>query len=329
MTEALSPNTQAILLLTAPLVVGRGADAERPLSASDYSRLAILLRDAGRQPSDLLSHPAPVLAECARVLDPKRLERLLARGFLLSQAVERWQSRSIWVISRADASYPRRLKALLGQAAPPILYGVGDVAALDRGGLAVVGSREADEDGLSYARAVGEMCARSGRAVVSGGARGIDQAAMQGTLAAGGCALGVLADSLERAALARTNRDALMARKLTLTSAYDPSAGFNAGHAMQRNKLIYALADAGLVVASDRDKGGTWAGAIEQLETLRHVRVYVRATSSPGLDALAARGAERWPEPAEAELEWLLRPLAASSPQATLKLDGRKERGAA
>ena len=35
---------------------------------------------------------------------------------------------------------------------------------------------------------------------------------------------------------------------------------------MQRNKLIYALADAALVVNSDYEKGGTWAGAVEQLE---------------------------------------------------------------
>ena len=36
---------------------------------------------------------------------------------------------------------------------------------------------------------------------------------------------------------------------------------------MQRNKLIYALADAALVVNAEKDKGGTWNGAIEQLGT--------------------------------------------------------------
>jgi hypothetical protein len=40
---------------------------------------------------------------------------------------------------------------------------------------------------------------------------------------------------------------------------------------MQRNKLIYALADAALVVTSDFQKGGTWAGAIEQLERLAFI----------------------------------------------------------
>src|SRR5260370_3099961 len=45
---------------------------------------------------------------------------------------------------------------------------------------------------------------------------------------------------------------------------------------MRRNKLIYALADAALVVNSDYEKGGTWAGAVEQLEKLHLVPMYVR-----------------------------------------------------
>lgn len=75
-----------------------------------------------------------------------------------------------------------------------------------------------------------------------------------------------MADSLERAALNREHRNLLMDERLVLISPCDPSAGFNVGHAMQRNKLIYALADAALVVSSDYEKGGTWAGAVEQLE---------------------------------------------------------------
>ncbi len=291
MNGELSPNTQAILLLTAPL--GSGA-RDLAFTTSEYSHLAVTLREAGRQPADLLTHEAEVLAACG-VVDTERVRRLLARGFQLSQAIERWRSRAIWVISRADPRYPRRLKQRLGQASPPLLYGVGDVGLLELGGLAIVGSRAADAAALEYARATGELCARGGRGVVSGGARGVDRAAMRGALDGDGHALGVLADNLERAAIERDHRAPLIAGALVLVSPYDPGAGFDVAHAMQRNKLIYGLADAALVVATERDKGGTWAGAIEQLDVLRFVRVYVRATTSPGLDALAARGAQRWP----------------------------------
>jgi DNA processing protein len=67
---------------------------------------------------------------------------------------------------------------------------------------------------------------------------------MRGALEAGGKTIGVLADSLERAAMNRDHRNHLIEREVTLISPYDPSAGFNIGHAMQRNKFIYALAEA-------------------------------------------------------------------------------------
>jgi DNA processing protein len=303
MIDALSANTQAILLLTAPLIVGRRSESEVPLSAAEYGRLAVVLRDLGRQPADLLAaNVDPVLDRCGAVADQARLRRLLGRGFLLAQALERWRGRAIWVLSRADAGYPRRLKARLGAVAPPVLYGCGPAALLDSGKLAVVGSREVDSSLLVYAEQVGALAARAAQTMVSGGARGIDQAAMRGALLHGGQAIGVLADSLERVAIRPDYRDALLAHRLVLVSPYDPGAGFNVGHAMQRNKVIYALADAALAVNSDVNKGGTWTGAVEQLDTLRFVTVYVRSTGQPsqGLDALRKRGALSWPNPTDA-----------------------------
>jgi predicted Rossmann fold nucleotide-binding protein DprA/Smf involved in DNA uptake len=72
---------------------------------------------------------------------------------------------------------------------------------------------------------------------------------------------------------------------------------------MQRNELIYALADAGLVVNSDFEKGGTWAGAVEQLEKLHLVPLYVRidGEAGKGLEALRRKGASPWPNPPTAE----------------------------
>ena len=149
------------------------------------------------------------------------------------------------------------------------------------------------------ALSVGRLAAEAGVAIVSGGARGVDQASMRGSLQAGGNAVGVLADSLERAALARDSREPLIEGRLVLVSPYDPAARFNVGHAMQRNKLIYALSDAALVVNSDVGKGGTWTGAVEQLNKLRLVPVFVRSTgrTAPGLDALLEQGARPWPNP--------------------------------
>ena len=304
MSTSLSPNAQAILLLTAPLIAGRNQPAADLLTPGEYKRLARYLHENQKQPADLLtSEPREVLGESQRVVDSERLARLLGRGFLLSQAIERWQARGLWVVSRADAEYPRRLKTRLKEDAPPVLYGCGDLALLETGGLAVVGSRHVDDALIAYTENVGRLAAEAHRTLVSGGARGIDQAAMRGALEAGGKVAGVLADSLERAALNREHRSFLIDGQLVLVSAYDPAAGFNVGNAMQRNKQIYALADAALVVSSDYEKGGTWAGAVEQLEKLRLVPVYVRSNgeTGKGLEALRRKGALPWPAPGTPE----------------------------
>jgi DNA processing protein len=303
-TPTLSPNTQAILLLTAPLIAGRSSSSSELLSPGEYKRLARHLRDIQHQPADLvLPDAADLLRVCQPLIDESRLQRLLGRGFLLSQAIERWQARAIWVISRADAEYPRRLKTRLREDAPAVIYGCGDMGLLESGGLAVVGSRRVDDSLIDYTMAVGRLAARARRTLVSGGAKGIDQAAMRGALEGGGKVTGVLADSLEKTAMNREHRNLLLDGQLVLISPYDPSAGFNVGNAMQRNKLIYALADASLVVSSDLNKGGTWAGAIEQLQKLNFVPVYVRSKgeSSAGLDALRAKGAFVWPDPQDAD----------------------------
>ena len=304
MSAGLSANTKAILLLTAPLIAGRGKPSNELLTTSEYAALARHLRERDAQPADLLTPAvARLLGDGECVLDSARIERLLARGFLLSQAVERWQTRAIWVVSRADAAYPQRLKNRLKEASPALLYGCGDQAILESGGLAVVGSRNVDDALVEYAEGVGRLAAGAGRTLVSGGARGIDQAAMRGALEAGGRVTGVLADSLERTALDRAQRNRLLDEQLVLVSPGDPSAGFDAGQAMQRNKLVYALADAALVVDAAKDKGGTWAGAAEQLHKLRLVPVYVRSTgvASDGLAGLAKLGASPWPNPDDAD----------------------------
>jgi predicted Rossmann fold nucleotide-binding protein DprA/Smf involved in DNA uptake len=327
MTSDLSLNARAILLLTAPLIAETTSASRDLLAPREYKQLARHLRDINCQPADLVSSDAaPLLRACHPIIDESRLQRLLGRGFLLTQVLERWRARAIWVVSRADADYPRRLKARLREDAPAVLYGCGEIILLESGGLAVVGSRFVDDSLINYTVSVGQLAARAGRTLVSGGAKGIDQAAMRGALEAGGKVSGVLADSLERTSLNREHRNLLLDGRLVLVSPYDPSAGFNVGNAMQRNKLIYALADASLVVNSDLNKGGTWAGATEQLDKLNFVPVYVRSTGepSPGLDALRKKGALSWPNPPDTVLFEsvfdVTRPSAPPPPQVGLSL---------
>lgn len=297
--DTISTNTQAILLLTAPLILGKGSPSFDLLTTKEYNLLARYLWKIGKQPSDLLSSDAKDLIEkCSNLINPERLNILLNRGFLLSQVIELWQSRSIWVISRADKAYPGLIKHKLKDQSPPILYGFGNLDLLNNGGLAVIGSRKIDDSIYNYSNNIGKLAAKFGTKVISGGAKGVDQAAMYGALHEGGYVCEVMAENLERAVLDAGRRNYLMSGNLILVSAYDPKASFNIGHAMQRNKLIYALSDASLVVASDFNKGGTWAGAAEQLDKLKFVPVYVKLDNeSKGLRELYNKGAIPWPNP--------------------------------
>lgn len=304
MNPSLSDNTQAILLLTAPLIVGRGQPSADLLSPGEYKRLARHLHQLGKVPADLLLGQAEaVLSEVHQTIESQRLKGLLGRGLALSQAIDRWQTRAIWVLSRADAEYPQLLKDRLKDDRPAVIYGCGERSILEGGGLAVVGSRDVDDALIDYTESVGRLAAKAGKTLVSGGARGIDQAAMRGALEGGGKVIGVMADSLEKAAMNREHREMLMEGQLVLISPYDPGAGFNVGNAMQRNKLIYALSDAALVVSSDLGKGGTWTGAVEQLDKLRLVPVYVRSDGAEGkaLVALKQKGALPWPNPRDSD----------------------------
>jgi predicted Rossmann fold nucleotide-binding protein DprA/Smf involved in DNA uptake len=298
----LSDNTQAVLLLTSPLLAS-GAEAPakaKVLTAGEYGQLAQNLLQARHQPADLLNGSREaVLASASADLDPDRLNLLLSRGFQLGQALEHWANRSITVIGRADEVYPKRYKQRLKHQAPPLLYACGNLALLHRPTLAVVGSRATHEGLLQDTTQIGTLAAVSEVVIASGAAKGVDEAAMLGALQAGGSAIGVVADSLEKIAAKPIWRQALMDGRLLLLSADAPSARFQVWRAMARNKLIYALADAALVMSSAKDSGGTWEGAEEQLTKLRCCGIHVvdDPRGGEGLPALHAMGASLWPYP--------------------------------
>lgn len=292
MEAGLSADTEVVLLLCGRFG-GERKELHAPLSPTEYGELARWLKSRELRPADMLTEAArTAFGELIQArLDRARIEFLLSRGTALALALERWQRAGLWVVSRGDAAYPQRYRQAFKHGAPPLLFGVGEQSLLERGGLAVVGARQASEDALSFTAQVGICCARDGVVVVSGGARGVDSAAMQAATEAGGLALGVLACDLLKSSMSRSNRSAIQAGRLGLISPFSPEAGFNAGNAMARNRLIYALADWALVVDSTRDAGGTWAGATENL---RHgwVPLFVRVPDEGGGNAaLLANGA--------------------------------------
>lgn len=268
--DLLTEDGRAVLMLCSTLGLGDEPAASEggPYTLSAWNELARKIRASSlERPGALLGRSAAELAEALGVApqEAECINRLLDRGGRVALELEGLFSRGMWVITRADPDYPEKLRQTLKHQAPTVLCGAGDIRLLKRTGIAVVGSRQIDEAGRSFACCVGRKCAEAGVPVVSGGARGTDSLAMEAAIEAGGIVFGVIADSLERTIRQPDLRQLLLDSRLILLTPYAPTAGFSVGAAMGRNKIIYGLADYGIVVSSDLQKGGTWAGAVEVL----------------------------------------------------------------
>ncbi len=275
-TEQITENAKAILLLCGRFGAGDDIGAQ-PLNIKEYDEVAAWLVSKKWWPADLLNEEHQgALSDAFAPVGPARMKALLARGASMAIAIEKWVNKGLWVLCRSDEAYPHKLKQHLKRCAPPILYGAGDRSLLSKGGLAVVGSRHIDAEAEAFARAVGRSAAQSGMQLISGAARGVDETAMHGAFEEGGTVIGVMADSLLRAAVSGKYREGIRSGQLVLISTYNPEAGFNVGNAMGRNKYIYALADFAVVVSSDYQEGGTWAGADEELRRKSGRPVFIR-----------------------------------------------------
>jgi predicted Rossmann fold nucleotide-binding protein DprA/Smf involved in DNA uptake len=283
---ARSQTSLAALLLTQRLV---DVPAE-PLKASEYWTVI----ERAPDPGSLLGQDAAEIARLSGL--PADLAERVARRFdaatAFAFALDEAEQSGLRVVPSTDDDYPSRLVDRLGRGAPPLLYVAGEPGLLSSRLLGIVGSRSVDEAGARVAADAARHAVGQGFGVVSGGAKGVDRLAMNAAIEAGGSVVGVLADSLLRATRDADARRAINAGRLCLCTPYKPSAGFTAANAMGRNKIIYALSEATLVVAADDGAGGTWAGAVEALRhRISPVLVWTGLGASAGNEKLVPLGA--------------------------------------
>ncbi|NPD69273.1 hypothetical protein HN018_02615 [Lichenicola cladoniae] len=256
--------TQALLLLTGRFGGGALAAAtHEPLDDTQWGRLAGWLKKRQLQPGDLLRDPDRYLDGWHDTVPAGRIVDLLGRHAALSACLERWRIAGIWAIGRADPDYPKRLKRRLRGDAPPVLFGVGDRALLNRGGIALIAGDEATADAGGFATRLAEQAATAGLSTISAG-RGIEGKAMLAGRARGGATIMVVADALLNL-IGRQPADPAMTGSLALVSDREPEAVPAVSSASSAERCLYGLSDAAVLVGVGRD-GDRWAGAIEALE---------------------------------------------------------------
>lgn len=286
----MNQNSNAIITLCSHLCVGEGIV---PLEPKEWTDLAAKLMQLGLQPKDLFDLPKEALLDTVKLSEDsaERIIRLIGRNASLIFALSEYENIGITVITRADLQYPAKLKKVLGNHCPPLFYCAGDMTLLDQSYIGYVGSRTVSEDDIRFTKTTVQKTVAQGYGVVSGGAKGIDTVAAEEALSLGAPAVEYLSDSMlqkmKKGATVKAVRDG----KLLLLSVAKPDAPFNVGMAMMRNRYVYAQSAGTVVVRSEYNKGGTWAGAIENLKNEWCKELCRNKKNYPGNRALIEHGA--------------------------------------
>ena len=181
--------------------------------------------------------------------------------------LRRIKATGVEILTLDDEAYPYRLRTI--EMPPHVLFVLGDVAALSaRHAVAVVGTRRPTEGGRLVAARIGAAIAKTGAAVVSGLAVGIDGAAQAAVTAEHGITVGVLGSGhgqlypRAHANLARS----IVANGGAVVSELAPDTPPTGGTFPRRNRLISGLSDATVVVEATEKSGAliTAAWALEQ-----------------------------------------------------------------
>jgi DNA processing protein len=285
------------------LVPGVGGEARRALLRAFGLPQAVF--DAG-------------LPALSAVIAPDLAERLLSHDSAAAvEAALAWASLpGNRLLTLADADYPQSL--LTSDDPPLLLYAKGNVAALNRPMLAVVGSRNATAQGARDAEAFARALGEAGLTIVSGLALGIDAAAHRGALSTAAGTVAVIGTGADRLYPARNEALARsIAEQGAVISEFPLGTPALAANFPRRNRIIAGLG-LGCLVVEAAPRSGSLITARLAAECGREVFAIPGSIHSPlshGCHQLIRQGA-KLVESAQDILEELRWERSSASPKA-------------
>ncbi len=190
-------------------------------------------------------------------LKPKVLEGLLHKDLTSVRQIQtRCAQEGIGILTYGDRAYPSRLRLL--EDPPMVLYYMGNLPDLENlSAIGMVGTRKATRLGLSAAEKIARELCDGGAGVISGMAYGIDAAATDGALKAGGTVLGVLGCGID-AIYPAANRELYYRMRSAgcLLSEYPPGLKTRSWNFPERNRIISGLS-LGVVMVEAPEKSGS------------------------------------------------------------------------
>lgn len=219
--------------------------------------------------------------------------RSVVQSGAVDEELELAAEHKIEIIVHGDESYPYPLNHI---ADPPLaLYVRGEMVKTDAVALAFVGSRRASFYGLRAARRLAGQAARAGFTIISGLARGIDQAAHEAALEVGGRTVGVVGSGLLE--LYPPDAHELVGRIAesgAVISEFPLRFAPGRGNFPRRNRIVSGLSLGVVVVEAARRSGSliTARHAGEQGREVFAVPGRIGSASSVGTNKLIQDGAK-------------------------------------
>ncbi|MBR2309771.1 MAG: DNA-processing protein DprA [Oscillospiraceae bacterium] len=201
--------------------------------------------------------------------------------------------KNIGILTLSDENYPRRLRNI--PEPPLLLFYKGVLPDFEKQpAIGVVGTRKATSYGVGVAKKFGAQLSASGSIVVSGGAAGVDTAALKGALDVQGQTVAVLGCGVD-ITYPISNRKLFMQiqEQGCLMSEYLPGTSPKPWQFPERNRIISGLSNGVLIIEAPEKSGAliTARDALEQGRDVYAVPGNIDMSSCAGSNALLGDGA--------------------------------------
>lgn len=237
------------------ILCGEFKDSYKPLSRAAFWKLYHKYNDSVEE----LIHS-----------DEEVIKELLKRSGSIAFALDEMSKMGISVTTFLDEDFPQKLYRVLKDFCPPLFYKCGNSEINKFRFVGYVGSRNITgwDEKWAEERVIKNL--NDKYAIVTGGAKGIDTVALNTCMKNSGYAVLFVPDNIITKVRDPFIRKNIMDNRILVYSHVLPFASKTrnsfVSSAMERNKFIYAMSTATVVVRSDKDKGGTWAGVTESIK---------------------------------------------------------------
>ena len=298
-------NRDALILLCSQLSVGQ---QHKTFSNIKISQLISKLATFGLELKDLSNktfEELKILFYGDKIIDEKgqdtisQIISLFSREGSMAFAFMELKKWGIDVLTKFDNDYPKTFIQELDMSAPSLFYFAGNKDLLKEKFIGFTGSRlkKTNTEDEEITKAWANESINQGYGIVSGGASGIDSFSTQVAIKLKKPFIEWLSDSLIKRLQINAISLSLQNGNGLLLSEAIPTAPFNVGLAMARNKYIYLTAEKVIAIKAEysikdgKKTGGTWNGAIENLNSNYKKILVINNELSKGNQELISKGA--------------------------------------